>query len=456
MKKYFIVSEFHGRNAIKGNLMDSLDRLGPEDGAIRVPVPDREIVKTFVGVRKRTDEITTVLSPEDQQAQSMADASPAKWHRAHATWFFETFLLAPFLDGYEVFDETFVRQFNSYYEAFGERQYRPERGLITRPSAAIIDVYRAYVDDAMTTFLEKAQARDDWPTIRSLAWLGLNHEQQHQELLLTDILHLFSRNSLCPAYIEPTEDIISRTPAPELKWVDFEGGLVAIGHNGEEFAFDNEGPEHRVHLRPYRIASRLVTNGEWKAFIADGGYETASLWLSDGLAFIRENGIKSPLYWREIDGVWFAMTLNGLLEVDDAAPVAHVNFYEADAFARWAGKRLPSEAEWENAARRSGRPGRFLGDGDPRPKPSPTGREGLTQMFGDCWEWTGSAHVPYPGFEPRAGAIGEYNGKFMCNQMVLKGGSCATPPGHVRATYRNFFHPHHQWQFSGLRLTENG
>jgi ergothioneine biosynthesis protein EgtB len=424
--------------------------------AVETPAPDAEqrdlLQDRFAAVRARSLALTEGLSPEDQMVQSMADASPTKWHLAHTTWFFETFLLGPNVPDYRPFDADFGYLFNSYYEAVGARHARPRRGMLTRPSLDQVVAYRAHVDRAMPELMAAATPAG-WLAIAPLIELGLNHEQQHQELMLTDLLHAFSCNPLRPAY-RPYRPAPAAAPAP-LAWLAVDEGLHEVGHDGKGFAFDCEGPRHRVLSRPFRIASRLVTNGEWRAFMADGGYRRAEFWLSDGWAKVQEAGWRAPGYWREQDGHWHAMTLSGPLPVDDDGPVCHVSFYEADAFARWAGKRLPSEAEWELACA-------TLPLGGDRAEPdvfrplAATGGPGLRQMFGELWQWTQSAYGPYPGFRAPPGAVGEYNGKFMCNQMVLRGGSCVTPAGHTRPTYRNFFYPHQRWQFTGLRLAEDG
>lgn len=382
----------------------------------------------------------------------MPDASPTKWHRAHTTWFFDTFLLQPYLAGYSSPDPAYGYLFNSYYEAAGARHPRPQRGLLTRPTVAEVTDYRRTIDDAMARLIATADDKV-WTRIAPLIDLGIAHEEQHDELILMDILHLFSHNALHPAFA-PYRPATAGETGP-LDWIDFDGGIVEVGHDGDGFAFDCEGPRHQALLRPYRLASRPVTNGEWKAFIADDGYRRADLWLSDGWATVNKEHWNAPLYWEEAQGVWHAMTLSGLRPVDDSAPVCHVSHYEADAYATWAGKRLPTEQEWESAAGPLQPEGNTIGSGLFRPAPTPNGGAGLQQMFGDVWEWTQSPYVPYPGFRPAAGAVGEYNGKFMSNQIVLRGGCCATPDGHVRATYRNFYYPNTRWMFAGLRLAED-
>ena len=410
--------------------------------------PSVSLAARYRSVRQASEALTRSLTPEDQLAQSMPDASPTKWHLAHTSWFFETFLLAPRLAGYRVFDPRFGYLFNSYYEALGARQPRPARSLITRPSLADVMAYRAHVDTGMGRLLE----RED-PEWASLVELGLSHEQQHQELILMDILHLFASSPLKPAYAPPrsTPDL---SPASPLRFVEVEGGLVEIGHSGPDFAFDNETPRHKVWLEPYRLADRLTTNAEWLAFMADGGYRRPEFWLSEGWAQVQVEDWRAPLYWEEVDGHWMVMTLHGLRPLEPAAPVSHVSYYEAEAYAAWAGARLPTEAEWEHAAGTVAPAGRFLGAGRIDAVAAPEG-EGLRQMLGDLWEWTRSAYSPYPGFRPAAGAVGEYNGKFMAGQFVLRGGACVTPPGHIRASYRNFFYPQQRWMFSGVRLAKD-
>lgn len=395
------------------------------------------------------------LSDEDQTVQPMDDASPTKWHLAHTTWFYESFILKPNLPDYREFSADFEYCFNSYYESKGERQPRGRRGLLTRPSAPEVRDYRAHVDAALARLLTQGIVGER-PDLASMIELGINHEQQHQELLLTDVLSLFAAQPLRPAYRAPLPKVESRGGGADIEYIGFDGGIRAIGFDGAGFAYDNEGPRHEVLLYPYRLASRCVTNGEWLAFIEAGGYRDPLLWLADGWATVKAQGWTAPLYWEERDGLWHQMTLEGLLPVDARAPVTHVSYYEANAFATWAGKRLPTEFEWEVASAGYPLAGNDLGTNALRPRPAPAVHDGrLSQMFGDVWEWTSSAYLPYPGYRPAPGAVGEYNGKFMVSQNVLRGGSCATPPGHIRATYRNFFYPYQRWQFTGLRLAED-
>lgn len=388
------------------------------------------------------------LAPEDTVAQSMPDASPTKWHLAHTTWFFEHFLLAHFGPGYRRFHDGWDYLFNSYYQTVGPMHARPKRGLLTRPTLDEVREYRAYVDDAMRDLISR---RGDDCELQSRVTLGLNHEQQHQELLLTDIQHLFSVNPLQPVFRKSPASSVS---APvDLRFIDGRHGIVEIGYAGGGFCYDNEAPRHRELLHPHAIANRCVTNAEFREFIDDGGYRNPVLWLSEGWDTVRRESWAHPLYWD--DALETRFTLAGRCAIDPAAPVCHVSFFEADAFARWAGTRLPTEAEWEATAQGRRIDGNFAESGALHPVPSHAvdgDPAGPLQMFGDVWEWTSSPYVGYPGFHPAAGAIGEYNGKFMCGQWVLRGGSCATPAGHVRASYRNFFYPATRWQFGGLRL----
>jgi ergothioneine biosynthesis protein EgtB len=403
--------------------------------------------QTYDEVRGLTERLCAPLAVEDYGVQSMPDASPVKWHLAHTTWFFEAFLLTAFCPGYCPFHPRFAYLFNSYYNALGDRLPRGQRGMLSRPTVAEVFHYRAHVDAEMRRLLREHDGSGS--SLHALVTLGLNHEQQHQELILTDVKHAFGSNPLRPAYRErPLEP---DRPAAPLRWVDCAGGLSWIGHEGDDFAFDNESPRHRVHVAPFQLASRLVTCGEYQAFIQDGGYERPHWWLSDGWDEKAKHGWTAPLYWEKQDGKWRHLTLGGLQPVPQAEPVCHVSYYEADAYARWAGARLPTEAEWETAARDCPLNGTFLDSERLHPAPALDGR--LAQMFGDVWQWTASPYVAYPGYQPIPGALGEYNGKFMCNQLVLRGGSCVTPSSHIRRSYRNFFQPHARWQFSGIRLT---
>ena len=390
------------------------------------------LARRYAAVRAWTERLAAPLSPEDQCVQSMPDASPAKWHRAHVTWFFETFVLQRFQPGYRRFDPAFAFLFNSYYEAAGPRHARPRRGMLTRPASAEVGAYRAHVDAAMAALLGAPGLPAE---AAALVELGLHHEEQHQELLLTDILHAFSENPLQPAYDPAWE--APRTARGPARFLEGPAGAVRIGAEAareDGFVFDNETPRHTAWLEPYRIADRLVTNGEWLGFMRDGGYADPMLWMSDGWAARGAEGWEAPMYWtRGEDGAWRQFGPGGTRPVDPDAPVLHVSWYEADAFARWAGRRLPTEQEWEAAS----------------------ALPGFRDATGIAWQWTGSAYRPYPGFRPWPGAVGEYNGKFMVNQMVLRGGSLATPPDHARPTYRNFFGPEKRWQFTGLRLAED-
>jgi ergothioneine biosynthesis protein EgtB len=387
-----------------------------------------DLAEAFLAVRNETERRAAVLSAEDQLIQSMPDASPAKWHRAHTTWFFEQFLLGEHSAGYQPYHPDYAYLFNSYYVSAGPRHARHRRGDLTRPSAGEITAYRRHVDAAVVKFFREADAAK-LAAIVPLVEVGLNHEQQHQELMWTDILHAFSQNPICPAY-----DPAWRFPATTTgaAWVDLTEGIHSIGFSGDGFHFDNEKPAHRALVGPVRLSRNLVTNAEWLAFMADGGYTRPTLWLMDGFATVTNEGWQAPGYWRQVDGEWHVMTLAGLTPVDPDRPVCHISYYEADAYARWRGMHLPTEMEWEVAARAS-----LLND-----------------AFGIVWQWTRSAYSPYPGYQAQEGALGEYNGKFMVNQLVLRGSSLATPDGHSRLTYRNFFYPHHRWQFTGLRLAD--
>jgi len=406
----------------------------------------------FGEVRRLSEKLAAPLSDADATVQAMDDASPAKWHLAHTTWFFETFVLRDRVPYYRLFDERWPFLFNSYYEAEGERHARPMRGMLTRPSLDEVLAWRAHVDAAVDAALPGLS-----PKARELVELGCHHEQQHQELMQTDILALFALNPVAPAVWDDPRNIPAPPPGP-IRWIEGARGIVEIGRDATEgFAFDCEGPRHPVLLHPHALADRPVSNSEWQAFVDDDGYARAEHWLSDGWAWVKANRIEAPLYWRrDATRGWAAFALDGLHPLHPAAPVTHISYYEADAFARWAGARLPTEAEWESAAGAlDPRSGNQLDSAGPvRPRAAPAA-SGLRQMFGDVWEWTGSAFLPYPGFRPAAGAVGEYNGKFMSGQFVLRGSSCATPRGHARASYRNFFYPHQRWQFTGLRLARD-
>ena len=402
------------------------------------------LLDRYLDVRRATERLCQPLAVEDYVVQAMPDVSPAKWHLAHVSWFFETFVLRMRLADYRPLDERHAMLFNSYYNGVGPQFERAARGTLSRPTVADVFAYRAHVDKAMIQLLERAGAV---PPAATVIELGLQHEQQHQELLVTDLKYNLGANPLRPAYRRLSRE--SRAAAPH-GFAAFEGGLVEIGHAGSGFAFDNEIPRHRVVLAPYEFGSRLVTNTEYLQFIEAGGYRRPDLWLSDGWRAARERNWGAPLYWERVDGGWQTYTLGGAAPLDPNAPVVHVSYYEADAYARWRGARLPTEAEWEHAAAGGPVDGHLLDDEPDEPRPA--SEPGLAQLFGDAWEWTASAYLPYPGFRPLSGALGEYNGKFMVNQMVLRGGSCATPRSHMRATYRNFFPPDARWQFSGIRL----
>lgn len=410
-------------------------------------------------VRSLSEALAQPLSDADATAQSMDDASPAKWHLAHTTWFFETFVLRDHVPNYQLYDDRWPFLFNSYYEAEGARHARPQRGMLTRPSLDEIRAWRRHVDAAIEVALPGLPAN-----ARALIELGCHHEQQHQELLQTDILSLFALNPLASA-MWPDERAPAAPASPAIRWIEGAHGIVEIGRNPAlmdgvnfgDFAFDCEGPRHPVMLRRHALADRPVSNAEWQEFIADGGYERPDHWLSDGWNWVRMHGVNFPEYWRRgEDGQFWSFALDGLHPVRPGAPVSHISYYEADAFARWAGARLPTEAEWESAAASADPNGGNQLDaaGPVRPRAA-AGASGLRQMFGDVWEWTGSAYLPHPGFRPAPGAVGEYNGKFMSGQFVLKGASCATPRGHSRSSYRNFFYPHQRWQFTGLRLAKD-
>jgi len=414
----------------------------------RVSARADQLRRGFQSIRSATLSLAQPLSAEDCALQSMPDASPVKWHLGHTSWFFETFLLAGRARGYRCFDERFRVLFNSYYVQVGPRHARAERGLLSRPGLDEVLAYRDHVDRAAQNWIGHAAEQD-----LDLFELGLHHEQQHQELILTDLKHLLSRNPLRPAY--HCEAQARPTEAPALHWSEHAGGLCEIGHSGEGFCFDHERPRHAAFVAPFRLASRLATNGEFVSFIEDGGYTRPELWLSDGWDMRTQQDWEAPLYWERGDNGWQRFTLRGMQPVDIHAPVCHVSYYEADAFARWSQARLPTEAEWERAVHALPVEGNFLESGAYDPVAASAHVRGPAQCFGDVWEWTASAYLPYPGYRAAPGAVGEYNGKFMSNQFVLRGGSCVTPASHVRASYRNFFPPHARWQFSGIRLAND-
>jgi len=407
-----------------------------------------DLADRYREVRAASEGLCAPLSPEDCGLQSMPDASPVKWHLAHTSWFFETLVLEQ-LPGYTPFHADFRLLFNSYYQSVGAQHPRPERGVLSRPSLEEVRAYRRHVDQGILHLLDAGAPLSSLAVVE----LGLHHEQQHQELILSDLKHAFSRNPLRPVYRERASEPAGA--AQRLRWHGFGGGLREIGHAGQGFAFDNERPRHRVFVEAFELASRPVTNAEFMAFVRDDGYARPELWLSDGFATVAARGWRAPLYWEERDGETRIFTLAGMIPLRADEPVCHVSHYEADAYARWAGARLPTEAEWEVAAQEAPREGGFVETGRLHPAPSQPCEGHPAALFGDVWEWTSSAYTPYPGFRPLAGALAEYNGKFMSNQLVLRGGSCATPQSHIRASYRNFFPPDARWQWSGIRLARD-
>jgi ergothioneine biosynthesis protein EgtB len=412
-----------------------------------------ELLQRWIACRTRSVELAEPLSDADATVQSMPDTSPTKWHLAHTTWFLEEFILKKYLRSYRAFDPGYGFLFNSYYEAVGARHPRPLRGLLTRPSLVEIYAYRKHVDHFLKEQLETGVLPDE---ALQLVELGINHEEQHQELLLTDILHLFAQNPLRPSYIRQAHlSRVAQTPRAN-RWVDFEGGIFSFGHDAQGFAFDSETPRHEVLLRPFALCARPVSNRQWLDFVKAGGYRDSQWWLSDGWRTVQEQDWQAPLYWEERDDAWWHMTLAGMMPLELDAPVSHISFYEADAYARFVGARLPTEFEWEHAAVRQAVQGNFVESKRLNPESGNEDGQGpLAQLYGDVWEWTASPFMPYPGFRAAPGAVGEYNGKFMNAQFVLRGGSCVTPAHHVRATYRNFFYPHQRWQFTGLRLAKD-
>jgi ergothioneine biosynthesis protein EgtB len=407
----------------------------------------------FQEIREFSESLCAPLAVEDYVVQSMPDCSPTKWHLAHVSWFFETFLLKPNVASYQSPDADYVYLFNSYYNAVGDKYPRPRRGLISRPTVEAVYRYRAHVDEHVLDLLECCD-NADFGKISPIVTLGINHEQQHQELILTDLKHMLSHNPLHPVYVAPRPESQSSAGSP--RWVSFPEGVYWIGHTGDSFAFDNEEPRHREFVHPFHIASRPATNADYLEFMRAGGYQQSDLWLSMGWATVQQEGWRAPLYWEERDGEWWQFTLSGFRPVNPDEPVTHISYFEADAFARWAGGRLPTEAEWEVAAEGVPMDGNFAENGHFHPQPAAASDgSSLRQVYGDVWEWTQSSYSAYPGFRTAPGALGEYNGKFMCNQYVLRGGSCATPRSHIRPTYRNFFPPDARWQFSGLRLAKD-
>ncbi|HEX4204869.1 MAG TPA: ergothioneine biosynthesis protein EgtB [Ktedonobacteraceae bacterium] len=417
----------------------------------RTASPQRNVLLAkYDQVRHFSEQLCEPLETEDYVVQSMPDVSPTKWHLAHTTWFFETFLLMPIVPAYSSPHPGYAYLFNSYYNSLGKRHARPMRGVISRPTVRETYDYRHYVDQHVHEFVERCD-EEQLARIMPILTLGIHHEQQHQELMVTDIKHVLSCNPLHPVYKAREQAL--QLPVPALQWIDYPEGLVMVGYDGHDFAYDNEGPRHKQFVQPYQLASRLTTNREYLAFIEDGGYQDPLLWLSSGWNTVQAEGWEAPMYWEQVDGRWYVQTLSGFHEVSMDEPVCHVSYYEADAFARWSDARLATEAEWEVAAQQVSLEGNFADSGTYHPAPLQASLQGQpAQMYGDVWEWTQSAYLPYPGFKPAPGAVGEYNGKFMCNQFVLRGGSCATSLSHIRPTYRNFFPPDARWQFMGIRL----
>jgi ergothioneine biosynthesis protein EgtB len=412
------------------------------------------LAEPYTACRKQTEFLCASLTEEDQMVQSCADASPAKWHQAHTTWFFETFILTPHWPGYRTLDSRFRDLFNSYYNAVGQQPDKGLRSTFSRPSLEDVRKYRRHVDEHMGELLRSPAMSHG---LQRLVELGINHEQQHQELLVTDIKHAFWSNPLRPAYRPETAPTPASISAPQQRAQGCAGGLCEAGADGTVFHFDNEAPRHKVFVPAFRLASRPATCGEYLAFMDDRGYERPELWLSDGWKAVRTHSWNAPLYWEKSGSGWVHYTCSGLTRVEESEPVCHVSLYEADAFSRWAGARLPTEYEWEIIAAGMPVEGGFIENGAFHPRPAPPASvDSPAQIFGDVWEWTASAYLPYPGYRPVAGALGEYNGKFMSGQMVLRGGSCVTPRSHIRATYRNFFPPETRWQFSGIRLADDG
>lgn len=420
--------------------------MNPDTDTSSPDAASQSLIGRFEAVRRQTERICEPLEKEDFVIQSMEDVSPTKWHLAHTTWFFEVFVLAQFAKGYELMDERYPFLFNSYYIQAGDRWSRPHRGLLSRPTVEDVFAYRRHVDDAMMSFLSSDVPQEAVPVIE----IGLHHEQQHQELMVTDIKHVLSVNPLYPAY--HATPMPEASPAPEAGWLRFEEGIVGIGHEGTGFSYDNEAPRHRQFLEAFELAARPVTNGEYLDFVEDGGYSKAALWMAQGWDLVQSDNWGRPLYWLKKEDGWYEFSLYGLRPLDKDAPLCHVSWFEADAFARWSGCRLPTEFEWEHASKGQSLKGRFSDDGMFHNQWSNHHPGSLVSLFGGSWEWTCSHYSPYPGYQPVEGALGEYNGKFMANQFVLRGGSCATPSDHIRRTYRNFFPSNARWQFAGVRL----
>jgi ergothioneine biosynthesis protein EgtB len=412
------------------------------------------LLNRYLEVRKQTEYLCEPLEIEDYLIQTMANVSPTKWHLAHTSWFFETFILSNFIKNYKSYHPKFAYLFNSYYVQAGERHCRPKRGLISRPTVQEVYEYRHYVDEQMSTLLKYPHG-NDLNRLYDVTEIGLNHEQQHQELMITDIKHVFSMNPLYPAYRH--RDVTLSSDIPALHWVDFDGGLMNIGHVSDGFCFDNELPRHNTYIHSFQLANRLITNAEYLEFMKDGGYKRPEIWLSDGWNIVDRQNWNSPYYWEKRENEWWMITLQGPRKVNPSEPVCHISHYEADAFARWSNARLATEAEWEIASQHVPVEGNLVESENYHPVPltDQDDSKSLYQMHGDVWEWTQSAYLPYPGYKPLTGALGEYNGKFMANQIVLKGGSCATPKSHIRKSYRNFFHPDTRWQFTGIRLARD-
>jgi len=430
--------------------------LAKQSPAAEVSFARQSAIQAFQRIRQDSEKLCQPLTTEDYVIQTVPEVSPPKWHLAHVTWFFETFILQPYAANYQVFDSQYNYLFNSYYQQIGAMHPRSQRGLLSRPTVETIYEYRHFVETAMLELLSNASA-EQWAAIQPRLEIGLNHEQQHQELLLTDIKYNFAQNPLRPAYREDLPSSTMLTTPASLTWLEFPGGIVDIGFDEDGFAYDNESPRHTTYVQPYQLSARLITNLEFLAFIEDAGYQRPELWLSDGWATVQQQGWQAPLYWEKLDQQWWQMTLGGMRPLALDEPVCHISYYEADAYARWVDKRLPTEAEWEIAARMLPLTGHFREQDilHPTATNADAGSQTLAQMYGDVWEWTQSPYLPYPGYRTPKGAIGEYNGKFMCNQFVLRGGSCITPVDHMRVTYRNFFYPHERWQFKGFRLAED-